>query len=204
MLRRDVVLAVATLVMLGAASFAAPEDPLPQLQATDAATRERASRKILAERDQLVAGLIALARQATTPEPHKRGRQEVPSYPYREPKHLAIELLGELRASEAVEVLLGNLTYCNPVMYGSYRTWESDFPAAVSLSEIGNPALGPALAKVARTDDELERELCCWIIERVEGEELAPIVLQLAIDKERYSGGKARLQAALEYLQKQK
>ncbi|MFQ6133785.1 MAG: hypothetical protein ACE5R4_17215 [Armatimonadota bacterium] len=153
---------------------------------------------------ELVDSLLVLAREETEADPAGETRHGVPVHTEHEPKQVAIELLGELRAPKAVPVLYANLTYCNPPSRTSaLLTWHYDFPAAVSLSQIGKPAVGPALAHLASSDDELERDLCCWIIEQVEGKQLAPIVLQLAVDKEQYSGRKKRLQAALDYLQKQ-
>ena len=206
-MRRDSSVLVLTVLatVLAPGGVGQDEQPLRQLQAPDRPTRQRARHGIRKQHQELIAALIALAAGPTSPERRPRGRGEVPSYPDDEGKDLAIELLGDLRATEAIPVLLDNVKYCNPAaLSGEYLPWQFDFPAAVSLAQIGNPSVEPALATLEVTNDELERQLCCWIIKEVEGEELAPIVLQLAIGKERYSGSKARLQAALEYLQKQK
>jgi len=81
--------------------------------------------------------------------------------------YLSILLLGELRASDAVDVLLANLTYENPkelLTFGGSRSPAFRYPAVEALIKIGRPAFYKTLAVLKKAEDELTRELCGWVL----------------------------------------
>ncbi len=92
------------------------------------------------ERSGLVAGLLTAARVEEHP------------YPLLSTAFLAIELLGELRAEEAVPVLLDRLLDEFPrlLVTGEQRVT----PAGQALAKIGQPALEPMIARAAGASDE--------------------------------------------------
>ena len=118
------------------------------------------------------------------------------------PKHLAIVLLGQLRAEEAVRILGENLTYRVKPLVGGYETQgiAEQFPAARSLAQIGNPAVPAVMEKLRRTAESLQRHLYVWILTQVEGRDVARFRVKKAIkDCGPYTTWKANLEAAIEY-----
>jgi hypothetical protein len=164
-------------------SFAA-DDPqvdslLSRLQADEVKYRQQAVADIInasatfspAEREALLAGLVSLASApARTPQ-----TDESMAYPWREEwrcetKHLAMALLGDLRAKEGIHVLFGNLLYRNPLREGDCFTPlpELYYPSVRALIKIGEPAL-PKIREVrTATEDEMTRALCDYLLEQIE------------------------------------
>lgn len=120
-------------------------------------------------------------------------------YPRHDSKHLAILLLGDIRATEAVPVLLDNLEYRNPrELAGSYPDVDGLYPAAEALSKIGMPTVGPTIEKLGRyTEDSLARELCCWVITKVLGTRLGRLRVEIAIEEARDETVRNNLAAVL-------
>jgi hypothetical protein len=180
------------------AAVATGQDFAGSLESTDLGERLAAQQAIRTGRRDMIHELMRLAAAKTAPDPTRGVEYGLPLYPELEPKHLAIELLGELRAGEAVRVLFGNLRYCNPrVRTFELLTWQHDFPAAVSLMKIGQEALPPAMARLARSEEQLERRLCLWIVKTVLGPDLARAALRIEADKEKDPAWKANLEAAI-------
>lgn len=188
----------------GATLPAMPTLLLEGLRADHWQERAGAYGQLLRQQQAMVGELIRLAAGKEAPAvPAPLGVES--GFSFHSPKHLAILLLGHLRAAEAVPVLLDNLRYKAPrSLFGGAEPPEFWHPAIDSLIRIGKPATEPTIEKLASSQDELERELCCRIIVRVEGDELAPIVVQLAIDQEEDPERKANLEAARKYLPEKK
>jgi hypothetical protein len=126
--------------------------------------------------------------------------------PWLSSKHLAVAVLGELRAEEGIPVLIGNLTYrVKPVFGGLMETRSvgAQFPAALSLARIGGPAVSAILGRLRSTEDPLERHLCVWALMAMDGRDVARFRVEKAIKGcGPYTGWRANLEAALEYFDK--
>ncbi len=112
------------------------------LTAADRPTRRNAASAILEGRRRVVRRLIALAGKEVKPVGEEGG---YPRFPYRDPKHLSILMLGDMRASEAVAVLVKELQYRNPrSLAGSYMDEGGWYPAAESLAKSECPRSNPS------------------------------------------------------------
>ena len=163
------------------------------MQAEKRQEREQASDAILKEHRALIKHLIELS--------DKPDRAEFHYSDWHDSKHLAMLLLAELRAAEAVDVLLEHLEYKNfhDIMTSHVSLWERH-PAAEALSKIGMPAIGPTIDKLGRCPPNSRgSQLCSWIIKKVLGAKLARVRLELAIEEAREDAVKQNLKAALPY-----
>ena len=169
--------------------------------------REATAQRIRVERAETIRGLVVLARQDVKPLIiEKAGNVEYVEYPWHDAKHLAILLLGDLRAQEGVAVLLDNLTYRNP--RSRLSGGEDDpglaegpgwYPAAASLIKIGMPSVGPVTEKLSGyAGNCLERRLCLVVLKGVLGSRLAKAYLEIAIEEAKDETAGANLKAALE------
>jgi len=164
-----------TSLMLVTASCAHPR--IARLESDDWEVQEKAASDIREGYDGTVRDVIRVAEQTT---PYKFSFKfsllRVPA------KYWAIRLLGDLRASEAVRILLDNLTYPNPMYCGSLPRDRDVYPSAGSLIEIGTPAVGPVTEKLRGcAEDDLERHLCVLVLKEILGAELAEAHLTIAI-----------------------
>ena len=164
-----------TSLMLVTASCAHPR--IARLESDDWEVQEKAAIDIREGYNGTVRDLIRVAEQTT---PYKFSFKfplwRVPA------KYWAICLLGDLRASEAVRILLDNLTYPNPRYCGSSPCDRAVYPSADSLIEIGTPAVGPVTERLRGCgEDDLERHLCVLVLREVLGADLAEAQLTTAI-----------------------
>jgi len=123
-------------------------------------------------------------------------------YPWHDSKHLATLLLGDLRAIQAVPILLENLEYKNPRSFiqGLLLDQGGWYPAAEALSKIGMPAVGPTIEKLGGyTADSLGHQLCCWVIKEVLGARLGRLRVEIAIEEARDETVRNNLAAVLPY-----
>ncbi len=174
-------------------------DPTKLLQSADPAQRFAAKTRIVQERRSLVRSLVMIVRR----DPHETRTKRAQLLRLTSPKCLAIELLGELRAEEAISTLVRDLTYyVDTSIAGTLggRGLGARYPAAASLAKIGNPAVPRLLQFLGTRADPLGRHLCVWTLIRIEGRDVGRLRLQKAIkDCGPHSTGKANLEAALEY-----
>jgi len=167
--------------------------------------REAVAETIRQERAKIINGLIQVAAtkgEAAPPDTHGFPQDGV----WHDAKHLAILLLGDLRASEAVSVLMKNLCYRNPestnmprleLKYGGFA-----YPAARSLSKIGMPAVQPLLARLSvLRETETEHRICTWTLKEILGERLAKVRLEMAVEEAKDDAARANLKAALAQLE---
>lgn len=170
---------------------------LAGLEAEKLGDRERAAESIRQERAGLVKRLIELAGAKVEPLPSSSPR--FVSYPWHDSKHLSILLLGDLRATEAIPVLLDNLEYKNPKSIdGGYLDIGGAYPAAEALSKIGMPAVEAIVERLGDYDPKSNRsKICRWIIEAILGTRLARTRLEIAIEETREANVKENLRAAL-------
>ncbi len=162
--------------------------------------REKAAEAIRNEHTELIKLLIQLAKEKVDPLPSNDPC--FAEYPWHDSKHLSILLLGDLRAVEAVPVLLENLEYKNPKsLYVDEPLDKGGWhPAAESLSKIGMPAVEPTIKKLSSYEPNSKgSELCCWILKKIMGVRLARLRLQIAIEETQDKAAKKNLISALPY-----
>ncbi len=162
--------------------------------------REKAAEAIRNERTEIIKQLIEFASENVEPLPSSDSR--FIEYPWHDLKHLSILLLGDLRAIEAIPVLLDNLEYKNPRKRAVPELLNKDgwYPAVEALSKIGMPAVEPTIRKLSGYEPNSKgSELCCWILKKILGVRLARLRLQIAIEETRDKGAKKNLTVALPY-----
>ena len=111
----------------------------------------------------------------------------------------AVAMLGDLRAPEAVDSLMGQLTTLLPpegvitnAVIGAF------YPCAGALVRIGKPASSAARRQLGKEDDQQRRGLLCFIVHRVEGEAIGRLLLEHQRDRTRDEATRRNLQAALD------
>jgi hypothetical protein len=181
------VLALAAFV--GVASGQSGIDAVEKLRSRDAKERAAARDALLRNRQETIAALIPLVKAK-------------PAYELLDSTPLAIEILGDLRAAEAVDQLAANITLTPPVIEWEIRRKEERYLCAVALAKIGVPAV-PAMLKIIRTgDDEVARQVAAWVLNEVLGADLAPVLLEGALKSAERPEEQARIKAALQYVQR--
>jgi len=198
------IIACASILLLGLGTKDKPLDT-KAFQQQSREGREEAAKSVLQERADLVKDLIQLA---STKDDAPRS----PGFPqeglWHSSKHLAIQLLGDLRASEAVPALLENMCYRNPERADLpgmiYRYGGEAYPAAMALSKIGMPAVQPLIARLSVPGVAAsERTTCLWTMKAILGEKLAKAQLQMSIEETKETSAKAKLESALEEFKKE-
>ncbi len=121
----------------------------------------------------------------------------------------AVVILGELRAIEAAPILAQHLewdTEAKPIVgvtAGSFEKMSLEFcPVRIALEEIGEPAISPLLERIRDSDDGKITQKCVLICQTIEGADVTEFRLQGLLKKERDPKKKARIQSALEVLEK--
>ena len=144
-------------------------------------TREQDAKKIIEQRSNIICDLIAKVK--SDPAPVQIEDDKFSEFFHSE-KHMAITLLGALRASEAVDVLVENLLYrTGPRLADSSPiSWEERHPAGLALIRIGNPAISPVVDKLCFTDSTNTVSLCTWILTQILSKELAKAQINLTKD----------------------
>jgi len=174
------------------------------LKSTNEQEREKEAEAIREKQQQMIHQLIRLAEQNVQPVTSRT--TEDSEYIRHHAKHLAILLLGDIRATEAIPVLLDNLNYRNPniLVGGSYMELGKLYVAAEALSKIGMPAVGPVIDKLGiYSEQEESHSICCWIIREILGPRLGKVRIEMAIEETKDETVKKNLTAALPYFKTQ-
>ncbi len=174
---------------------------IKNLKSKDVKERQEYVDSALESYEKKVSDFIRLASEEVEPLPINDLR-----YPWRDSKHLAILHLGDVRGSAAVQVLLDNLEYRNARdRGGSYLDVGGWYPAGEALAKIGMPAVKPVIDKLSTySGDSKGSEICCWILTKVLGAELAGQRVNIEIRRIRDETAKQNLKAALKYLENTK
>jgi len=99
----------------------------------------------------------------------------------------AVELLGAFRAAEAVPTLvrkIDEIRYTEGAPDGSLKPPEQDFPAIGALIRIGRPSTGALLNLIATGYEQMSLQRIRYTLSKIEGSELAEIVVGRAIEEE--------------------
>lgn len=168
---------------------------IKELESSDLKQREVAATKIRKKRELIINQLIQYASIDVKPLP-KPTPESMDRYPWHDSKHLAILLLEDFRAIEAIPVLIENLEYINPrSIFGGIGYM---YPSVDALVKIGMPAIDPVIEKLGTYDQDcLGRQNCVLVIKEVLGVKLGRYKLRLAIEENKNEKVKKNLQAVL-------
>ena len=168
--------------------------------------REAAAQAMCQQRAKIIKDLISLA--ATKVEPVPSDSQGFPQVGvWHDAKHLAMLLLGDIRASEGVSVLVENTEYRVPKFLSKgYELGRIEgpgwHPAVESLIKIGMPSVDPVLEKLGSYPENcLGRRLCLVVLKGILGPKPAKVRLEIAVEEVKTDAARANLKAALGQLQ---
>lgn len=110
----------------------------------------------------------------------------------------AAKILGELRAPEAVDALIQQLTLSPELV--DEKTQKTVYPCYHALINIGVSAGRKALDHLRDEDDHLRKRLLCGIIKEVEGQSVTVFLLESELQKSQSVKAKQNIQDALKML----
>jgi hypothetical protein len=175
-----------------------------RLLADDAETRDEAKGELLAARADLISALVSIVGD----EENQTARPES--------VRAAMFILGEMRATEAIGVLVANIAFPDTlpppaapppggfVGTGSLYTIRSrpleQWPAVEALTKIGEPCLQPIIGKLATTGDVREMGACIRVLTELRDDDSASLLLAHAIAQQADHEARQRLLGALNLL----
>lgn len=117
-------------------------------------------------------------------------------------RHLAIRLLGDMRATEAIALLVERLTYLpNRAPYVLEELpREAYYPCAMALINIGDPSTSAVINSIEWKKDKTTREVAAWVLMQIKGKEEAAQCLQDLANKSHDGRLKPRLQEAHDFI----
>lgn len=140
------------------------------LQSSDASIRARVASELREARQKTISELMAVAEAPSKPE-------ELNSA-----KELSIDLLGEYRATEAIELLIKNIEY-----HVSSITFErvpaANYPCVRALAKIGVPSLHAIIRHLDNPCSEKELKLCANVFRLVDGDDVGVLRVEIALKK---------------------
>lgn len=165
-------------------------EPLAGLRAANASDRQKAFDSIVTERENMIRDLVGML-----------GEKDI-NKDFNGPFHRAILLLGELRATKAVNVLSDLLLYqpSGEMIIEEDVPSEALYPAAVALSKIGYPAVNSMEMAIKNAPSKTQRDLAAWVILQIEGREQS--VKRMQGLSATHQHGRKQFQEAEEYIQK--
>ncbi|OHB70302.1 MAG: hypothetical protein A2W23_03935 [Planctomycetes bacterium RBG_16_43_13] len=172
---------------------------IEQLKSDNEQVRIKAKGKIMEERKELIDGFIEIV---------KEKREEKSYNKLNDRRLLAVQLLGELRVSEVVDLLVDDILFC-PSQEANKKTIETVYPCVSSLIKIGKPAtlsiLKRAESEIKDGDKELRiRErtsiIYNYIIQRIEGDSIAKVILEKELEKEKVNKETTKIENLQEML----
>jgi HEAT repeat protein len=158
---------------------------MEQLESEDQNVRALAVAELLKQRHADVAAVLAIV-EKYLPDPVRGGTVKD-----------AMLLLGELRAVEAVPLLVRCLTY--EVYYKNTKrpqTADDLYPAVRALSDIGSPAIEPVLERVAGADDPEVHRAAAAALRGILGQRRAHAILLQEAQANASAPARQRLRAA--------
>jgi hypothetical protein len=164
------VLLVGCIYVLGSDSTAKPKSLVAQLESSDRQERLAAAKAMEDVRAQTIASLLRIADVKTSSPGFQSARE------------LAIQLLGEYRAVQAVPLLVKEIALCVPAIIDSDVS-AAGYPCVQALVKIGIPSLEGILKRLDETAGETEFKLFATVFRLIDGEELAIIRAELALKK---------------------
>lgn len=163
-----------------------------KLCSQDIIQRKKAYEQILNQRTELLHVLLRIA--AT----------EKSSYDELDERYLAVLLLGEMRAPEAVDILIRGITFSPPGMITREDSPIAPYPCVGALIKIGEPAVRAILERIHQVQDKDTLTLYVLVIQMVEcSREVAVFKIRKSL-KEAFGGRKKYLEALLAECQKRR
>lgn len=155
-------------------------DGIPAKQLKEKLKSDKFAEGLVRERAGLIKGLLVIVNDNSSPM---------------EARVRAVDILGKIRATEAVGSLLKHISIIMPEGIEE-KTIETMYPCVRALADIGNPGSRESLATLPKTADGTKRLLLVTVIERVEGAEVAQFLIKKAMsscedEKEKGNLGKA-------------
>ncbi len=134
-------------------------------------TRENAAKDYLERRKKDIDCLLVLAQV-------KENKDQTIEMPYRGTKELAIELLGKIKAVEAIPFFVKNVSY--PVLYDRYEYNPiQGYPCSRALIAIGSSCYPEIRNHLKRPLEDIELKLFAYIIRSIDGHEIGQARLEL-------------------------
>jgi len=118
---------------------------------------------------------------------------------------MAMEILGHMRAQDAVPILVDNISFTHAAHPGRAVRRLGVFdnmPAVYPLIQIGLPSLDPVVQKVAETEENIIRERAAIVIDQILGTDMAVLFVRDRRDRERDEVKRQRLDRLLEQIDK--
>jgi len=143
--------------------------------------REQKAILLLDMRNKTIQELMVTVRSEPAPEKIEKDES---GEKFHSEKHISIILLGGLRASKAVNILMENLLYRTPPKLWTTApiSREEFYPAAVALIRIGLPSVNPVLERLHFAESGDETNLCAWILVEILGKELSKTKIEHSIE----------------------
>jgi hypothetical protein len=154
-----------------------------------AKVRQAAAEELLAERQRTLKALLVIAEAPGAKPESLEDLCDENSSP-----NLAISVLGEMRAPEAVPALINRLAFLDKIGGASltHAFGVAEVPVAVALVKIGKPA-EPAILKAIRQKGPSFFNMRVWILQEIEGAKMAVALLEDALATEKNEEAKANL-----------
>ena len=194
---------VASLLSVGMVSGTKETSALKRLLSNDFNEIKEAQDEIVTSRKNLISGLINIIEQK-----ENRMKKETSV-------RAAIFILGEMRAVEAVQVLVGHIGFPHVYEYtGEFIPVVAEggmlqkglkrigkvYPAADALIKIGEPCQGHIIDKLSSADSVSEQKACLGVLIGLKTRDSVIHMLKDAINKETDTKKKNRLQSSLDLL----
>ncbi len=172
-----------------------PKEPaIKRLLSNDASTREEAKQELLTARTDLISQLISIV---DSEQNHQTRRESV---------RATMFILGEMRAMQAVSVLVKYVAFADERTVRTAWTDRlgsrplSQMPAVQALVKIGEPCLKAIISKLATTYDVREQAACIRVLIKLRERDAASAMLVEAAAKEQNTKKRERLHNSLDML----
>ncbi len=162
------------------------EGILKGLKSEEALERGKAFGVAARRRRELISSVLRLAREAEDVDAH-RGKRE-----------RAVDVLGELRAAEAVPFLLDNIAFSPPTRHLEWGEY-AHLPCVGALAKIGNLSAKEIWKNRLPQADERRLPLYLLVLKRVWGKEICIALTKSWLEKPLLEQHTKNLEAALEY-----
>jgi len=159
----------------------AREGAIVGIRSNDAKMRLAAARELTGRRAQTIEALIAILKEPVTDSAAKaKDPASAIKAALYSTRQLAIEVLGEYRATEAVGVLIANISYLGVSLDLGYKV-ASAYPSVRALGRIGTPSLAGIIARLDQSTTDKEMKLFATVFRIVDGEDVAILRAELAL-----------------------
>ncbi len=165
-------------------------DAIGKIRSSNSALQEEGGRELLQQRKELISSLINILKQG---DKNAKGEK-------RSSLVAAINVLGEMRATEAVDILVDYIKFQaidELIIFDRLTPPSEIFPAVKALIQIGKPSFPPVLRALKESTDEdviLLRWNSGWIILKVLGRKLGRTYLEDALQSETDPKKRARIE----------